>query len=57
MRAKGWSPRRTSGSHTNWRCPSAQHSVSVPDGHRMISPGVLRKVLRTLDACDCKEKQ
>ncbi|WP_196804092.1 type II toxin-antitoxin system HicA family toxin [Marmoricola sp. URHB0036] len=53
LRAAGWSPGKTVGSHTKWRCPGDNHSVPVPDGHRMISPGVIRSVAAKIDDCDC----
>lgn len=43
LRSAGFSPRRSSGSHTLWAHPGGA-SVAVPDGHRRVSPGVYRKV-------------
>jgi predicted RNA binding protein YcfA (HicA-like mRNA interferase family) len=43
----GFSAGRTVGSHTQWKHPSGA-SVSVPDGHKQISPGVYRKVLKAI---------
>ena len=37
-----------------WKCPTGQQCVSVPDGHRVISPGVVRKINKATDACDCR---
>jgi len=31
--------------------------MSIPDGHRIISPGVLRNINNALAGCDCKENQ
>ncbi len=47
LRAAGFVPMRTMGSHTNWANGSV--SVSVPDGHRTISPGVVRKVKKAIE--------
>lgn len=49
LRQAGWIPARTVGSHTVWQSPDRRHSVSVPDGHRRISPGVVRKIMRALE--------
>jgi predicted RNA binding protein YcfA (HicA-like mRNA interferase family) len=38
---------RTQGSHTVYR--NGDVRVSVPDGHRTISPGVYRKVLKKIE--------
>jgi predicted RNA binding protein YcfA (HicA-like mRNA interferase family) len=42
--AAGFAPVRTVGSHTIYVHPSGVR-VSVPDGHRTISPGVHRNVV------------
>ncbi|TWD79045.1 putative RNA binding protein YcfA (HicA-like mRNA interferase family) [Kribbella amoyensis] len=38
----GWKRLRTVGSHSIYGCPCGDHSFSLPDGHREISPGVVR---------------
>ncbi|BDZ42158.1 hypothetical protein GCM10025865_14570 [Paraoerskovia sediminicola] len=43
LRRAGFEPGRTRGSHTRWAHPCGVQ-VTVPDGHRMISPGVLRQI-------------
>lgn len=43
LRNAGFEVVGTEGSHTKWRHPSGAW-VSVPDGHRTISPGVVRKI-------------
>ncbi|WP_146792644.1 type II toxin-antitoxin system HicA family toxin [Agrococcus baldri] len=48
LRAAGWIPTTAQGSHTKWRAPSGR-SVTVPDGHRSISPGVYRQILRAIE--------
>ncbi|MCL2423078.1 MAG: type II toxin-antitoxin system HicA family toxin [Micrococcales bacterium] len=47
LRAAGFAPERTSGSHTWWSHPSGV-GVSVPDGHRTITPGVYRKIVAAI---------
>lgn len=48
MRDAGWMPLRTVGSHTVWQSPTGA-TFTLPDGHRTISPGVYRKLLKALD--------
>lgn len=48
MRDAGWMPLRTVGSHTVWQSPAGA-TFTLPDGHRTISPGVYRKLLKALD--------
>ncbi len=47
LRAAGFEPTRTVGSHTRWEHPSGV-TVTVPDGHRTISPGVYRQIMKAL---------
>ncbi len=47
LRAAGFVPTRTVGSHTRWEHPSGV-AVTVPDGHRTISPGVYRQITKAL---------
>lgn len=42
LRDAGFTPGRTVGSHTKWSSGSV--TVPVPDGHRTISPGVVRQI-------------
>ncbi|WP_072687022.1 type II toxin-antitoxin system HicA family toxin [Rhodococcus marinonascens] len=49
LRAAGFTPGRKSGSHTFWTGPNGV-SISVPDGHRTISPGVVRKIDKAIAA-------
>lgn len=48
LKQAGWRPVRAVGSHTIWRSPSGT-TLSLPDGHKTISPGVFRLVLRALE--------
>jgi predicted RNA binding protein YcfA (HicA-like mRNA interferase family) len=43
LKQAGFVPTDAKGSHTKWTHPCGV-TVIVPDGHRMISPGVVRKV-------------
>lgn len=47
MREAGWVPLRTVGSHTTWQSPTGA-TFTLPDGHRTISPGVYRQLLKAL---------
>lgn len=49
LRSAGWKPIRKVGSHTVWQSADTRSMVSVPDGHRIISPGVMRKILKALE--------
>ncbi|MGW6658856.1 type II toxin-antitoxin system HicA family toxin [Rhodococcus sp. NPDC055024] len=48
LKAAGFAPARTVGSHTMWITANGKHQVSVPDGHRTISPGVYRNILKAI---------
>lgn len=48
MRDAGWSALRTVGSHTVWQSPTGV-TFTLPDGHRTISPGVYRKLLKAME--------
>jgi predicted RNA binding protein YcfA (HicA-like mRNA interferase family) len=48
LRKAGWEPVRSVGSHTVWRSADGTRSLSIPDGHTMISPGIVRQVHRAL---------
>lgn len=47
LRAAGFEPVRSRGSHTMWAHPGGAR-VPVPDGHATISPGVYRQVLTAI---------
>jgi predicted RNA binding protein YcfA (HicA-like mRNA interferase family) len=57
LTAAGWSALRTRGSHTQWACPTGAHQVTVPDGHRTLSPGVVRVITKAMDGCDCEPRR
>jgi predicted RNA binding protein YcfA (HicA-like mRNA interferase family) len=47
LREAGFAPDRTEGSHTFWKGPNGV-SISVPDGHSTISPGVVRQIEKAI---------
>lgn len=49
LKDAGFTPARTVGSHTFWQGPNGV-AASLPDGHRTISPGVVRKVHKAIEA-------
>jgi predicted RNA binding protein YcfA (HicA-like mRNA interferase family) len=53
LRAAGWEPHGTQGSHTRWVGPNGT-TFSLPDGHRQISPGVYRKLLTAMKEDEAK---
>lgn len=48
LRKAGFEPIRTEGSHTRWETKGGV-SISVPDGHRTISPGVVRQIMKKIE--------
>lgn len=56
LKAAGFSPARTTGSHTYWTHPTGV-SIAVPDGHRTISPGVYRKICAAIAEAAERTKQ
>lgn len=48
LRSAGFSPLRTVGSHTIWASADGSVKVTVPDGHRTISPGVYRIIVKAM---------
>jgi predicted RNA binding protein YcfA (HicA-like mRNA interferase family) len=47
LKAAGFIRTDAEGSHAKWEHPSGA-SVIVPDGHRMISPGVVRQINKAI---------
>jgi predicted RNA binding protein YcfA (HicA-like mRNA interferase family) len=47
LKDAGFTAARRSGSHTVY--VNGTVSVTVPDGHRMISPGVYRQILQKIE--------
>ena len=58
LKAAGFTSRPGKGSHSTWICAHGSCKVSLPDGHRTISPGVRRQVDAALAACEdnCTQK-
>lgn len=48
LRDAGFTRISTDGRHSKWSHPSGVW-VAVPDSHRTISPGVVRKINRAID--------
>ncbi|MDV6261945.1 type II toxin-antitoxin system HicA family toxin [Rhodococcoides yunnanense] len=48
LKAAGFTSARTVGSHSTWVSADGAVKVTVPDGHRTISPGVYRKILAAM---------
>lgn len=48
LKAAGFTSVRTVGSHSTWVSVDGAVKVTVPDGHRTISPGVYRKILAAM---------
>ncbi|WP_434056629.1 type II toxin-antitoxin system HicA family toxin [Leifsonia sp. McL0608] len=49
LKAAGFSADRTVGSHTVYATADGRHTVTVPDGHKTISPGVVRQVNKAIE--------
>lgn len=52
FRDAGWQRVRTEGSHSLYECGCGRHTFALPDGHRTISPGVVRKAEKALAGCE-----
>ncbi|MFC7622543.1 type II toxin-antitoxin system HicA family toxin [Microlunatus sp. GCM10028923] len=48
---------RGEGSHSWWRNPDTDVGVSVPDGHRTISPGVVRKIDQAITESERRRRE
>jgi predicted RNA binding protein YcfA (HicA-like mRNA interferase family) len=44
----GWTKGTTVGSHSKWAGPNGT-TFSLPDGHKTVSPGVYRKLLKAME--------
>lgn len=54
LKAGGFQATTTVGSHTKWVHPTGVQ-ISLPDGHRTISPGVVRQVDKAIAEAKSKE--
>ena len=48
LRAAGFVEQRTVGSHTWWKSENGT-TISVPDGHRVQTPGLVRKIEKAIE--------
>jgi len=55
LKDAGFTRTRTAGSHSVWVHPSGVQVV-IPDGHRTISPGVVRQVDKAVAEAARKDK-
>lgn len=53
LKAAGFTRTSTDGRHSKWTHPSGAW-VPVPDSHRMISPGVVRKINNAIKESEAK---
>jgi predicted RNA binding protein YcfA (HicA-like mRNA interferase family) len=53
LRSAGWTEGRKVGSHTQWTGSNGT-PFSLPDGHRQISPGVYRDLLKAMKEDETK---
>lgn len=52
MKSHGFTRENGKGSHSKWICPHGKIKVTIPDGHKTISPGVLRSIQQTIEQCE-----
>ena len=48
LRQAGWTPGKTVGSHTKRYSPDGR-TLSIPDGHKMTSPGLVRQIQKAIE--------
>ncbi|MEI2713381.1 MAG: hypothetical protein V9G04_08795 [Nocardioides sp.] len=51
LKVAGWSVLTSDGRHTKYGCPCGAHTFPLPDSHRTISPGVVRKCRKAINQC------
>ncbi|WP_367379176.1 type II toxin-antitoxin system HicA family toxin [Subtercola boreus] len=50
LRKAGWSPTAAFvGSHRKWSSADGSVTMSIPEGHSNISPGVVRQILAAIE--------
>ncbi|MBF4511326.1 type II toxin-antitoxin system HicA family toxin [Plantibacter sp. VKM Ac-2885] len=50
LRKAGFTPAPNMvGSHRKWYAPNGVDSVSIPEGHKAISPGVVRQIDKAIE--------
>lgn len=52
FRKAGWRALKTDGRHTKYGYPCGSHTFPLPDSHKTISPGAVRKARRTIKNCE-----
>ena len=51
LKDAGWTVLRTDGRHPVYQCPCGEHRFALPESHRTVSPGVVRKCRNAIDEC------
>jgi predicted RNA binding protein YcfA (HicA-like mRNA interferase family) len=51
LKRAGWKAIRTDGRHTVYGCSCGKHTFALPESHRTISPGVVRKCRKAIEEC------
>lgn len=51
LTAAGWRTVRNSGRHTVYGCSHGSHTTPVPTTHRMVTPGVVRSIRKSIAEC------
>ncbi|MFC3964779.1 type II toxin-antitoxin system HicA family toxin [Nocardia jiangsuensis] len=58
LTASGWRfEREGKGSHSVWKCRSGAHGVTIPTGHGVVRPGVVRAIRKAVDGCRCEREE
>lgn len=56
LKIAGFTQRNAKGSHTFWTCRHGIHHISVPTGHRTISPGIRSQINAKIAECQTYEE-
>lgn len=51
LNSAGWTQLRNDGRHAVYGCPCGKHTMPVPESHRTISAGVVRKIRKAIKEC------
>lgn len=51
LKAAGWELISTDGRHSKYGCPCGGHTFPLPESHKTISPGVVRKCRKAIEEC------
>lgn len=52
LKAAGWVVLRKDGRHAVYGCPCGSHTTPLPQSHKTISPGVVRKIRQAIEKCE-----